>query len=126
MSAYLFLAIALILNACANLLIKFSNVQRAASSAPPAGGIAGVFQTYLTVPFLAGLICFGLNLLFYTQALKRLPLALAYPLMVSLGYLIIIAVSSFILPHYFPGERLTAARYVGAGLMLGGLWLLVR
>lgn len=126
MSAYLFLIVALVLNACANLLIKLSNVQRAASGAPAGGGFSEVIGTYLTLPFLAGLVCFGLNLLSYTQALKKLPLSLAYPMMVSLGYLIIIVVSSFILPSHFPGERLSATRYVGAGLMLGGLWLLVR
>ncbi|MBD3235913.1 MAG: cation transporter [Candidatus Eisenbacteria bacterium] len=126
MSAYLFLALALTLNACANLLIKYSNLQREASGAAAEGGWMGLIQTYLTVPFVVGMVCFGLNLLAYTQALKRLPLALAYPMMVSLGYLIILAVSSFVLPDQFPGERLSAVRYVGAGLMLAGLWLLVR
>ena len=56
----------------------------------------------------------------------HLPLSLAYPMMVSLGYVIILAVSSFVLPDQFPGERMSTARYAGAGLMLAGLWLLVR
>lgn len=126
MSAYLFLALALIFNACANLLIKYSNLQREATGAVAAGGWAGLVQTYLTVPFVVGMLCFGLNLLAYTQALKKLPLSLAYPMMVSLGYVIILAVSSFVLPDQFPGERMSTARYAGAGLMLAGLWLLVR
>jgi multidrug transporter EmrE-like cation transporter len=125
MSAYLFLALALILNASANLLIKYSNLQREAAGAA-AGGWTGLVQTYLTVPFVLGMICFGLNLLAYTQALKKLPLSLAYPMMVSLGYLVILAVSSFLLPEQFPGEKLSTVRYAGAGLMLAGLWLLVR
>jgi multidrug transporter EmrE-like cation transporter len=126
MNAYLFLVTALVLNAAANLLIKYSNLQRAASGQVGAGGLSELIHTYLTFPFVAGMVCFGLNLLFYTQALKKLPLSLAYPLMVSLGYVVILAVSSFILPEQFPGERMSAARYAGAGLMLGGLWLLVR
>lgn len=118
MSAYVFLVIALVLNAVANLLIKYA----ARASAPAAGAPAAtVMQTYLSWPFLLGLVCFGLNLAAYTQALKKLPISLAYPVMVSIGYLIILVVSWFLL-----GERLAPVRYVGAGLMLVGLWMLVR
>ncbi len=119
MSSYLLLGIALVLNAAANLLMKFAALQTA--QAAPGPGLAGLIRVYLTAPFVAGLICFGLNLLAYTQALKRLPISIAYPTMVSLGYLIILVVSWFIFQ-----ERLTLPRYVGAGLMLAGLWLLVR
>ncbi len=112
MSPYLFLVTALVLNAAANLLVKYAAI-RHPGAAP--------LQTYLTIPFLAGLVCFGLNLLSYTQALKKLPISLAYPLMVSVGYLIILVVSWSLF-----GERLTPARYAGAGLMIVGLWLLVR
>ena len=117
MSAYFFLAVALILNAAANLLIKYSAMRH--PGVPGAG--AAAWQTYLTIPFAAGLVCFGLNLLAYTQALRKLPISLAYPLMVSLGYLIILAFSWFLF-----GERLAPVRYAGAGLMLAGLWLLAR
>lgn len=119
MSAYLLLVVALVLNAAANLLMKFA-AMRAAPLAP-GQGLVGLARVYFTVPFIAGLICFGLNLLAYTQALRRLPISVAYPTMVSLGYLIILAVSWFVFQ-----ERLTLPRYVGAGLMLTGLWLLVR
>jgi len=119
MSAYLLLGIALVLNAAANLLMKYAALRTA--PALPGQGLVGLARVYLTVPFIAGLICFGLNLLAYTQALRRLPISVAYPTMVSLGYLIILAVSWFIFQ-----ERLTLPRYVGAGLMLAGLWLLVR
>jgi multidrug transporter EmrE-like cation transporter len=112
MSPYVFLVVALVLNAAANLLIKYSAVRH--PGATP-------MQTYLAVPFLAGVVCFGLNLLSYTQALKKLPISLAYPLMVSIGYLIILIVSWSVF-----GERLAPVRYAGAGLMLVGLWLLVR
>lgn len=117
MSAYLFLAAALVLNAAANLLIKYSAARYPA--APGAG--AAALQAYFSVPFAAGVICFGLNLLAYTQALKKLPLSLAYPLMVSIGYFIILVVSWSLF-----GERLAPVRYAGAGLMLVGLWMLTR
>jgi len=119
MKPYIFLVIALVFNAAANLLIKYS--ARATEAAVPKAGLAGIVTTYLNVPFVLGVTCFGLNLLAYTQALKKLPISLAYPLMVSLGYLLILAVSYFVFE-----ERLDAVRYVGAGLMLVGLWMLVR
>ena len=111
----------IVLNALANLLLKYATVQRGGAPAASGAGIPGLLQTYLSVPFVAGLCCFALNVLIYTQALKKLPLSLAYPLMVSLGYLIIVVVSAF----WF-GERLSATRYLGIGLMLTGLWFAVR
>lgn len=117
MNAYVLLTIALLLNAAANLLMKYAALRAPAA----AGGMAGLLQTYLAWPFLAGLACFGLNVLVYTQALKRLPISTAYPLMVSLGYLVILLVSFFLFQ-----ERLTVPKYLGAALMLTGLWLLVR
>lgn len=121
MSAYLFLVVALLLNAVANLLMKHTALRGGGAQAEGLQGLSAIVHTYLCFPFLAGLACFGLNLLLYTQALKKLPISVAYPLMVSLGYLIILVVSWFLFQ-----ERLTATRYIGAGLMLGGLWLLVR
>ncbi|MCK4412393.1 MAG: EamA family transporter [Candidatus Eisenbacteria sp.] len=121
MNAYLFLVIALVLNAAANLLIKYAAIAREGSGSPPAAGLAGLVQTYVSVPFVLGVLCFGLNLLAYTQALKKLPISAAYPIMVSVGYLMILAVSWFLF-H----ERMAPPRYIGAGFMLLGLWLLVR
>ncbi len=121
MNAYLFLFVALVLNAAANLLLKYATLQRTDQLTTTTGGLTGIIQTYLSIPFVAGLVCFALNVLIYTQALKKLPLSLAYPLMVSLGYLIIVVVSAF----WF-GERLSVTRYLGIGLMLAGLWFAVR
>ncbi len=121
MNAYLLLAFALVMNALANLLMKQSALRSVGDGPVPIGGLTGLVHTYLSLPFVAGIVCFGLNLVAYTQALKKLPISVAYPTMVSLGYLIILVVSWFVFQ-----ERLTLPRYLGAGLMLIGLWLLVR
>ena len=121
MHAYVYLGVALVLNAGANLLLKYAALQAATGAGAARAGLGGLVQTYLSVPFLAGLACFALNVIIYTQALKRLPISLAYPLMVSLGYLIILVVSWFLFQ-----ERLSMIRYLGAGLMLVGLWFMVR
>jgi multidrug transporter EmrE-like cation transporter len=117
MNPVLFLVIALVLNALANILIKYA----ALHPAPPRPGWPEVLQVYLHWPWIAGVICFATNLLAYTMALRRLPLSLAYPIMVSTGYLLILVVSAFLFQ-----EKLVIRQYLGAGLMLGGLWLLVR
>ena len=119
MSAYVFLTIALVLNAAANLLIK--HAARASASPGMAVTPEAALRVYLSWPFLLGVACFGFNLLAYTQALKKLPISVAYPLMVSIGYLISLVVSGVL-----RGERLAPIRYIGAGLMLIGLWMLVR
>jgi len=117
MSPALFLAAALVLNAAANLLVKYAAVHPAA----PRPGLPPLLSILLNVPFVAGLAAFGLNLLCYTMALRSLQLSLAYPVMVSAGYLLILVVSAL-----FFHERLAATQYVGAGLMIAGLWLVVR
>ncbi len=123
MDARLLLIIALILNAAANLLMKHAanRAEAATTAGTAAAGFAGLANTYLNPYFVGGILCFGLNVLIYTQALKKIPISIAYPLMVSLGYLIILGVSFFVF-----GEKLSLARYFGAGLMIFGLWLLVR
>lgn len=123
MNAYLFLSIALILNAAANLLMKHAanRAEAAAAAGTATAGFAGMASTYLNPYFVGGILCFGLNVLIYTQALKKIPISIAYPLMVSLGYLIILGVSFFVFD-----EKLSLVRYLGAGLMIFGLWLLVR
>lgn len=117
MNPILFLVIAFVLNAGANVLIKYS----ALHPAPPRPGWPDLLQVYLNWPFIAGVVCFALNLAAYTLALRKLPLSIAYPIMVSLGYLLILGASAVLFQ-----EKLVIRQYLGAGLMLGGLWLLVR
>jgi hypothetical protein len=51
----------------------------------------------------------------------RMKLSIAYPVMVSGGYIIILAVSWFLCR-----ERLGVMQYAGVGLILGGIWMVVR
>jgi small multidrug resistance pump len=121
MTAYLFLVGALSFNAIANILIKYSMSR----TIPPLFKVQGTALAsaapFLTWPFLLGVLCFATNLACYSIALKSLKLSLAYPLMVSLGYLLIVLVSWFLF-----GERLSPLQYLGIGLILVGLWFVVR
>ncbi len=64
-----------------------------------------------------GLVCFGLNLVAYQFALQRLPISMAYPIMVTGGYAIIVVVAGLM------GERMVPAQWVGVALILLGVGL---
>ena len=117
MPAYAFLVLALTLNALANVLIKYSMSRPVHPILPVHGPLA----PFLSWPYLLGLFCFAANLGCYSMALRTLKISMAYPLMVSLGYLVILLFGWFLF-----GERLTAVQYVGIGVILVGVWLVVR
>ena len=114
------LAVALVLNATANLMIRAGARAIAAkwsegSAVPLLAALkAGVVNPWI----VGGVVCFALNLAAYSYALTRLPVSLAYPIMVSVGYAIIIcgAVVWF-------SEKLSAWQIVGVGVIMVGVWL---
>lgn len=122
MSRYLpqiLLLLALVLNAAANVLIKYSATR--IPVLPPDAGRGSHLLAMLQPAFILGLALFAMNVFAYQGALRTLKLSVAYPIMVSGGYLIILLVSWFLF-H----ERLNPAQYAGIGLILGGIWLVVR
>lgn len=115
------LVIALVLNATANLLIKFGSKglgDELAATGTPASlvGWLGLFLRHWVL-FL-GLGCFAANVVFYAYALQRLPISIAYPVMVATGFAIIVAVAGWLL-----GETLTVGQWVGVAAILGGVVL---
>ncbi len=122
MSRYLpqvFLLSALVLNATANILIKYSATR--IPGLPQDAGRGAHLMALLQPAFILGLALFAMNVFAYQAALRTLKLSVAYPIMVSGGYLIILMVSWFLF-----NERLNPAQYAGIGLILGGIWLVVR
>jgi multidrug transporter EmrE-like cation transporter len=118
MRYFLALVAALILNATANLLIKASAVQPAADSGASAGLLPAVRGLATNIPFLIGLLCFGLNLVAYQYALQKLQISIAYPIMVTCGYVIIVVIAGWKM-----GERLVPVQWAGVILILIGVWL---
>jgi multidrug transporter EmrE-like cation transporter len=112
---------ALVLNAAANILMKYSALRT--SELPAGAGFVEKLATRLHPAFVVGLILFAMNVFAYQAALRtpRMKLSIAYPVMVSGGYLIILAVSWFLFR-----ERLGPMQYAGVGLILGGIWMVVR
>ncbi len=119
MRYFVVLIVALILNASANLLIKAAASRLAASGDVLAGGVVPAVKAVASSGlFMLGLICFALNLLAYLYALQKLQISLAYPIMVTCGYAIIVVIASWKM-----GESLVPVQWVGIGLMLLGVWL---
>jgi multidrug transporter EmrE-like cation transporter len=76
---------------------------------------------YLALPFVIGLVCFGLNLVFYSRALKDIPIAVAYPILVgaSVVCIVLVAVNWF-------GEKFGISHGIGVVLVVAGVALLAR
>ena len=116
------LVIALVLNASANLMIKFGmhaiNTELAGAgvlSQGPVGAMKLVLRHWI---LLVGLGCFAANVVFYAFALQKLQISVAYPIMVTVGFAIIAVVAGWKL-----GESLSMVQWIGVGAILLGVTL---
>ena len=117
------LLMALLLNAAANLMMKFGSVGlRASLAADPRrdmGTLAGMLaHNWILV---LGLFCFATNVLLYTYALQVIKISIAYPIMVAGGFAIIAVVAWLALK-----ETLTPMQWGGIALILIGVFLVAR
>jgi len=118
------LFVALLLNACANLLMKVGMKSVETSGGLFKDGTLPALKTVLTsAPLLVGLTCFAMNAGFYMYALqsKSLKISLAYPIMVGGGFALIAVMARF---HPSLAERLTWGQITGVGLVLAGVILI--
>jgi multidrug transporter EmrE-like cation transporter len=115
------LVCALVLNASANLLLKFGMHQiKTHSASVAADGAVSAVRTMLSSPFIwVGLIFFALNVPLYAFALERFKVSLAYPIMTGCGFGIIVLVAGFSGLQ----ERLNLVQWVGVLLILIGVIL---
>jgi len=68
---------------------------------------------------MTGLAFFGIALVFYTKALEKYNLSIAYPMMTSCGLIIVTLWSVLIF-----GEKLSYFQYGGIFMIIGGIWML--
>lgn len=123
MSKWVFLMIALVLNAGANVLMKVG--ARSAELHPLAEGASlpqKVFH-FLNLATVAGILLFGANVLFYRKALDRLDISVAYPIMTSGGF-VLVAVAAVMLPIL--SEKIGLGQAAGMALIAVGVWLVAR
>jgi multidrug transporter EmrE-like cation transporter len=116
------LVLALLLNASANLMMKFGVKRLDHSGLDMQHGLSSVWNAVLqNWVLILGLFCFATNVVFYTYALKKIPISLAYPIMVGAGFAIIAVVA-----WRYLGETLSVGQWAGVALILAGIVLVAR
>ena len=117
MPVYVVLALAIVSNALANILIKVGMMR--------VGSGEGLVRTILggirEPAILGGVVMFGLALGAYSFVLSRMNLSIAYPVMTSLGFMLVILVSWIGLK-----ESITLVQVLGFALIVAGVWLVAR
>ena len=114
-SAIIALVFALIANATANVLIRWGMKDLQLNLAEPVQTVRGIL---LNGRVVGGIVLFAANVLAYAFALNKLRLSVAYPVMTSVGLVIVMVLSYALL-----GERITGLQLVGTALILGGVAL---
>lgn len=119
--AWTFLIVALVLNASANILLKVGAMQsrELASDA----SLMTKALNFLNIATCMGIVLFAGNVLVYRKALTGLPISIAYPVMVSVGLLIIVVAARFI---PLLGEKISLTQGAGMALIIAGVWLVSR
>jgi multidrug transporter EmrE-like cation transporter len=119
------LVVALVLNATANLMIRFGMHaidQDLGGAGALAAGVGGLIRLlFRHWVLLVGLGCFAANVVFYAFALQKMPISIAYPIMVTGGFVIIVLVAGAMLK-----EHLTPLQWCGVGAILIGVTLVAK
>jgi multidrug transporter EmrE-like cation transporter len=110
---YVFLALALTLNALANVLLKIG-----ATRLGPLGEPDLIARLLTNYQLLSGLGLFALNVVLYTLALTRLDLSVAYPIMVAGGVIIVVSVSVLFLQEAVSGRQMLGLLLLILGIVL--------
>lgn len=116
MSGFVYLAIAFVTNAIANVLLKVGADKGASLDLSLGVGKLLAHNAFL----IGGALLFAFNLVFYVAALRSLPLSVAYPIMVGMSFLIANAVA-----FLFLDERIGGIHILGYALILAGITLIV-
>lgn len=118
--AFLCIIIGVMLNACAQLLLKAGVTAVGEFAFTPANVVPIGLRLALQWQILGGLGCYVISVVVWILALSRVNVSIAYP-MLSLGYV----VNAFAAWYLF-GETLTLSRLAGIGIILVGVYVLAR
>ena len=113
MNNYLILGCAIVCNAVANILIKVGMMKLSKTTEMIEMIKGAVFNPAI----IAGISFFVIALGGYSYILSKLNLSVAYPIMTSVGYMIVI-LASWLFLH----ETITWIQVVGFCLILSGVW----
>jgi len=111
------LILAIFFNALANILVKIGMIR--------IGKMEGwgqmLSKAAVQPAFILGVISFALALLAYSAVLTRLNLSVAYPIMISMGLVLVVFASYFLL-----NESIRFIQLVGFLLIIAGIWMVAR
>jgi len=113
----LVLVFAIIFNAVANIFIKMGMIRVGHMET----AVSFIKKILAQPMFFAGIFSFGLALLLYSMVLTTLKLSIAYPIMVSMGLIIVVLVS-----YFFLKETIHPIQIVGFLLIIVGVWMVAR
>lgn len=104
MNKWLILAVGIVFNALANVLIKAGSNQIAVKNMLSLKNIFLIINPYL----VGGIGSFAIALAAYSLALSKFKLSVAYPIMTSLGFIIVVIASKYLF-----GEEFNILKMVG-------------
>jgi len=114
---WIVLITAVVLNALANILIKTAML-----GSNKEQNIINILRAkWLSLPMLGGILSFALALIAYSYILSKMNLSIAYPIMTSTGFIIVILAS-----YVFFHEQITTLQIIGFILMLLGVWMVAK
>jgi multidrug transporter EmrE-like cation transporter len=113
---WIILGIAISLNALANILIKVGVMDRGGKFT-----VEMVTQVITSPTIIGGIVSFAIALVAYGYVLTRMNLSIAYPLMTSVGF-IIVTLTSWL----FLKEPITPVHTIGLLFILSGVWMVAK
>ena len=121
LSTFAFILTGVLLNACAQLLLKAGTNALGGAITLNAQNWLSMFVKVLTQwPIVAGLACYGISVVVWIIGLSRTDVTVAYP-MLSLGY-VVSAIGAWI----FLGEIVSPQRMLALAVIIVGVILLAR
>ena len=119
-TAFAFLLTGVLLNACAQLLLKAGTNVLGVISLTRDDWWDTLWRMGTQGYFVAGVACYMISLVVWIMGLSRVPVSVAYP-MLSLGYVI-----NAVAAYYLFGESVTMTRWLGIGCIVLGVWLVAK
>ena len=119
-SAFAFLITGVLLNAAAQLLLKAATNVLGVITLTRDNWLGMLWRMGTEAHFIAGIACYVVSVFVWIMGLSRVPVSIAYP-MLSLGYVV-----NAIAAYFLFGEARNAARWVGIGCIIVGVWRVAR
>jgi multidrug transporter EmrE-like cation transporter len=120
LSTFGFILAGVLLNACAQLLLKAGVRPLGALSLEWGSLLDTGLRVALQWPIVAGLACYVISVVVWIVGLSRVDVSVAYP-MLSLGYVV-----NALAAWWLFGEALGPARFGGMLLILAGVFVMAR